>query len=294
MAFFGIIPIVVVLLVLLKVLFGPERRNKFWGSFGLVIALVVLCLSALRMHRDFGGGPRIVRMEQIPPNLIGSQQALQQRGIRSMTIPATQTGNDWSLRTFSDATDAPTTQISQLWVDDWQAYLNSTNFRGFRAESSDVSVTELESRGQAIHHASEVLMQSLAGDSRIRQLMRNTSANREMIRQQIEFAIQSGSVIVSQCVRTTEKSYGTLWKTYLLIDTSPAKLDPLVRQLTQQLAVHRKEKLTAAASIGATMLVVLLLYAFLNTVTKGYFIWRLRAGVILVLIAGVLIFFANV
>lgn len=187
-------------------------------------------------------------------------------------------------------TSGPATQTAQLWIDDWNAFVNSSHFSGFRAESTDVCPTEQESRAEAAGNAVDILMQRVSNDPRVDQALARLNGSREMIKQRLASAIQSGSLVEGQYIHTTEKPYGTLYKTYLLIDTSAEKLNPLIQQLNRQIVAQRRQTLTAAGSIAATVLVVLLLYAFLNTVTKGYFIWRLRAAVILALIAGVLIF----
>jgi len=50
----------------------------------------------------------------------------------------------------------------------------------------------------------------------------------------------------------------------------------------------------ALGAVAGLAVVIGLLYAFINAVTKGYFMWRLRAVALLVAIAAVLIVFARI
>jgi hypothetical protein len=264
---FGIIPIVVVLLVLVKVMFGPERRNKFWVAFGLGMALLVLLGWANRFHTHFSGWPRLERSSRAQVHSPPLPPAVRTSGVRGVR-PAT----------------GPATQTSWLWVNDWSAFVSSTNFNGFRAESSDSCPTDSESRREAIADATRGLTQIVQAHPRLTRPL-----GRGEIERQITAALQEGSLIQGRYVHRTDKSYGSLYKTYLLVDTSPARLDPLVKRLNQQISAQRRQTLTAAGSTAATILVVLLLYAFLNTVTKGYFVWKLRAAALLMMIAAVMV-----
>lgn len=262
------LPFLVFPLVLLLVFCLAKGSCRRGGApIGLILLVVLggFLMIGLRMSRirsDFGGVPAIVR---VSPARV------------QVATPAAR------------ASTGPSSQTSKLWIDDWTAFTNSSRFSGFRVESSDTCATEAESLNEAIQAAARDLytVVSTRPEVQSRTMIPNQS---NLLMQQVTSAVVSQEVVAEQFIRTTEKSYGTLWKTFLLIDTSPSKINPLVRRINQQVSATQKRTLTTAGSIAATMLVVLLLYAFLNTVTKGYFIWRLRAAVILVLIAGVLVF----
>jgi uncharacterized membrane protein YdcZ (DUF606 family) len=79
------------------------------------------------------------------------------------------------------------------------------------------------------------------------------------------------------------------------VDTSARAIESNFAAPYQQLADaqaegRRNEWVSLAGLIG----VIFLLYSFLNSATKGYFVWRLRAVATLVLIAAVLAIFALV
>lgn len=290
------IPILLLAVLFGAVLMSSNRRGaKFVMLTMLGLLLVATAMFGVRLRSDFGpGGPPVARRGPMPPNYYDAQLDLQQRGMRSMTIPA-QTSQPWTIETDAPATQSAQSQrSSQLWVADWQAYRNNTNFNGFRVESSDTSPTAQASLEEARRQAVSELQRMLLSDPRVSRAMGNLRMSRPVLTQRIEAEIRTGSMVVGQSVHSIDKSYGTLWKTYLLIDTSPGAMNRLVGQITRDANLQRRQVFTTAGSLAALMLVIVLLYAFLNTVTKGYFVWKLRAAVILVLIAGVLVFCATV
>lgn len=238
-----------------------RRRGGPVGFLLLVAAIAVFAFAMRRVRTDFGGWPRI---ERVAP-------------ASSILLP-----------TLSPSTP-PTTQASEAWVSDWGTYLRETSFKGFRAESSDTCVTPGEAVEQAIRTAAERVYAMVKNRPELanRPMLPNRRGE-DLLMQELVHAIASEQLIVDQTMLRTEKSYGTLWKSYLLIDTSPQRLNPLVKNIGRTLATDRRQTYAAAGSIAATMVVVLLLYAFLNTVTKGYFIWRLRATALLLMIVVVM------
>lgn len=257
--FFAVMLMLVLAGVIVVLLFGSSRRSgKIWAIVALVIAMAAVAfIAGVFVVRSSGRLPVVV-MPQPRPEL------------RKFPVHAPAT--------------IPATQTNWLWVNDWSAFVSTTNFNGFRAESTDSAPTDSDSRTEAINDAARGLTQMVLAHPRLTRPL----AQRNDIERQVTAVLNSGSLINGRYVYRTDRSYGSLYKTYLLIDTSPSKLDPLVRQINQQISVTRQRNLTAAGSVAATVLVVLLLYAFLNTVTKGYFVWKLRAAMILLMIGAVM------
>jgi hypothetical protein len=52
---------------------------------------------------------------------------------------------------------------------------------------------------------------------------------------------------------------------------------------------RRAEQVRGWGSVAAFLAVIVLLYLLVNSLTKGYFVWRLRAGALLLTIAGILV-----
>ena len=84
----------------------------------------------------------------------------------------------------------PTTQISNLWIEDWPQFVNTTHWQGFRAESSDTCVTEAEARQEAINNAATSMSQLVLADPSFR-------TEREMVSHDLKNAIAAGTVMAS-------------------------------------------------------------------------------------------------
>jgi hypothetical protein len=123
-------------------------------------------------------------------------------------------------------------------------------------------------------------------------LLRNV-VNDDWTKNQIKSSVSRGVDITDRHVDRIDKLYGTLWKETLAVNTSPSAIEsnfaaPYLKLAEAQAAGRRNEWASLAGLAG----VMILLYSFLNSATKGYFVWRLRAVATLVLIAAVLAIFA--
>jgi hypothetical protein len=115
----------------------------------------------------------------------------------------------------------------------------------------------------------------------------------EWIKTQIKSSVSRGVGIANRRVDRVDRPYGTLWKETLDVDSSAGAIEsnftgPYLELAQAQAQGKRKEWVSLAGLAG----VIVLLYSFLNSATKGYFVWRLRAIATLVLIAAVLAIFA--
>jgi hypothetical protein len=108
----------------------------------------------------------------------------------------------------------------------------------------------------------------------------------------IAAAVRSGQIVAEDYERRTDRSYGTTWKHYILMDTSPARLEPIVQRIRGDARMQLVNEATAWGSLGALLGVIVLLYVFLNAATRGYFAWRLRAAAVMLVIVAVLVVFA--
>ncbi len=255
---------------------------------GLVIGLAMLMLLVLggavfllsfraRLVRDFGGVPSLQSIRPVP----NTSLALIERDDRGRSVvdirpsPATQT--------------SPSTMAStKRWVDDWVGWVNSAG-RGtafLRAVSTGPCISEPEAREQAIAQAARELKPIVL--SQLVQNLRTSSFDNALLEAVITDALRSGRLIVDQYLTRTNKPYGSLWTCYLLIDRSPLALDPVVQRVYKASQAHVTLEKTKWLSIAALAAVIVLLYAFLNAATKGYFVWRLRSVALLIAIAAVL------
>jgi hypothetical protein len=193
--------------------------------------------------------------------------------------------------------------VEKPWADDWNLYRNSEpDKRWMLAESTQLYANEAEAMDSAQRRAVELLAplvkESMSAKAKRsgREIIRVTD---EWVRKAILSSVQrnhDNQLIPDQFVQKFDRPYGEVWKASLLIDASQKTMDSLVASYNAlanaERNVERKSKVTGFSAIGGMALVVVLLYAFLNSATKGYFAWRLRALALLAVIAGVLVVFA--
>ncbi|HVT88684.1 MAG TPA: hypothetical protein VHD56_07530 [Tepidisphaeraceae bacterium] len=183
----------------------------------------------------------------------------------------------------------PTTQASKPWVEDWAAYVSSAKSRGWRmirAESGDACVTIEEAKEQAIERATNQVEQIIRPQIQQRfALPANISSE---VHRQIAAALSRGEMVSDQYLKKIDKPYGTLWKQYILIDVGGADVAPLVAKASREVKTNFAAHMAGWISLAALSGVIVLVYAFLNSATKGYFVWRLRTAAILIVIAAVL------
>jgi hypothetical protein len=98
--------------------------------------------------------------------------------------------------------------------------------------------------------------------------------------------VLQGGFIVDRFAQSFEGSVGKIWRQALLIDVSGSKLAQLAGQKARE---FREVKMTWArmglSAVGVVLLIGVI-YFFLNMATRGYYEWSLRiAGVILAIVA---------
>ena len=170
------------------------------------------------------------------------------------------------------------------WVEDFSAFLNAKPNRRFViAKSAESCMTESEANHQALENACAQLTQMLSRISRRRSGVPAPLASRVDAEDILE-----GDLILDRFVQSFEGSAGRIWRQALLIDGSTNQLEQLARR---KAAMTRAVKMNWArmfVSIFGLLLLITIVYAFLNAATKGYYTWSLRiAGIVL---AAVVIF----
>jgi hypothetical protein len=199
------------------------------------------------------------------------------------------TGSQRSTQTQVEATTSPATAIDPSWIDNWPLFVEKTDWHGFRAESFVPCVSENEARQKALERATDDVYQLVATDPAVTGSYRYRSAAHPMLAQQILARLKAGDFIAAQKVRSIDKGYATLWNVYLLIDTSKPNLDSLLGDFQVSADAAFTRQVQSVASLAALAAIIVLLYGFLNAATKGYFVWRLRAAAMMILIVAVLV-----
>lgn len=162
--------------------------------------------------------------------------------------------------------------VEKPWVDDFTEFLNNKpNSRFLVAKSSESCLSEAEANRQAMENAC----------AQVGPLLTN-------LQDPIKFSssdILENGLIMDRFVQSFYGSAGKIWRQALLIDTSKEKLNRLVRRNIQLARARRFSFIRTFSSMAGLFILIIIVYAFLNAATKGYYTWSLRvAGFVLALI----------
>jgi hypothetical protein len=168
--------------------------------------------------------------------------------------------------------------VEKPWIDDFAEFLNNKpNSRFLVAKSSESCLSEAEANRQAIENACAQLGPLL---TKLRDPIKLSSND-----------ILENGMVVDRFVQSFYGSAGNIWRQALLIDVSNEKLNQLVRRNVMIARARRFGFIRTISSIAGLFILIIIVYAFLNAATKGYYTWSLRiAGFVLALIL-IFIFF---
>jgi hypothetical protein len=185
--------------------------------------------------------------------------------------------------------------VDKPWMDDWETFSNAeTKGRWIRAQSEIPVPTEAEAMKRALAAASKELW------PRVRQQMNARNAARpgaikvgeEWVRARLEARLRQGEHVTDRFIQTYQRPYGQVWQISILVDASSDDINEMARHCASLARAEFGAKAVTFGSIAGLFGVILLLYFLVNAVTRGYFLWRLRAAALLLGIAGILIVLA--
>ena len=176
--------------------------------------------------------------------------------------------------------------VDKPWAEDFSGFLNTRpNSRFIIAKSTESCMTEAEANQQAVQNAC----------SQVANMIGQTPLRRSGV--PVSFArpvnstdILDGNFIMDRFVQSFEGTAGKIWRQALLVDVSTEKL----KNLAQRKAVIALARKTGFArmffSILGLIVLITVVYAFLNAATKGYYVWSLRiAGFVFALVVIILL-----
>ena len=171
--------------------------------------------------------------------------------------------------------------VDKPWVEDFSGFSNTRPKRQFIiARSAESCVTEAEANHQAIQDACAQVGKMLG-----RALPRLSGKPMSFVSQVNSDDLLEGGFILDRFVQSFKGTAGPIWRQSLLIDASAEKLTQLAQRKE---GFARAAKTTWARmffSILGLLMLITVVYAFLNAATKGYYAWSLRiAGIVLALV----------
>ncbi len=171
--------------------------------------------------------------------------------------------------------------VEKPWVNDFSGFLNNKpSGRFIIAKSSESCLTESEANHQAMESACNQVAEMLRQNSH--SLL---GARSGLLSKVNSNDVLEGGLVLDRFVQSFEGTAGKIWRQALLIDASTEKLTQLAHRKADMV---RAKKITWArtfSSIAGLLVLITVVYVFLNAATKGYYVWSLRiAGFVLALI----------
>lgn len=170
------------------------------------------------------------------------------------------------------------------WLTDLAGYQSTfPNSRFVVARSHSSATDEQTARGEAINDACQQVIQVLW----------DMNPNRgKLISGSLTFTttdLESHGLILDRFSQQLYGMAGPICRDALLIDLSPAKIQPLANAKFAMIAEQQKTWARILLSFVGMAAVILVVYAFLNAATRGYYAWSLRIAALVLLGVGVAI-----
>ncbi len=176
--------------------------------------------------------------------------------------------------------------VEKPWVEDFSGFLNTKpNSRFIIAKSADSCLTEAEANRQAVEDACTQVTEMLG------QASRGLYGTPTPFARPVNSAdILEGDFILDRFVQSFRGTAGKIWRQALLIEASAEKLTQLAHQKAVTARARKMTWARMSLSIVGLLVLITVVYAFLNAATKGYYVWSLRvAGIVLALIVIILL-----
>lgn len=171
---------------------------------------------------------------------------------------------------------------SKAWVDETSAFLsNDGGKQWIIGRSTTPCVSEREATEKACQDAARQMAGLLNDVVRGKVI---PAGNREWFRRRILADLNTGRFIYDRSVSKNHKPYGDLWSAEILIDASNESLRSIGVEYSRVLDDERRASMRRRGSLVGLCAAILLIYAIVNSVTKGYFQRRLRVGAVLSLV----------
>jgi len=96
---------------------------------------------------------------------------------------------------------------------------------------------------------------------------------------------QREGIIYDRFAQKLKRPYGDIWTEHILIDASPKKLQIMASRINKIPHAQQLNRLSKIGSIIGLIVLILVVYLFLNMATKGYYTWSLRIAGVVCLVA---------
>jgi hypothetical protein len=198
----------------------------------------------------------------------------------SATVDDSPTDVAETLRMLSDS---QVNDESKGWATRFVDFVNDHPGRQWIVGTCDrPCLSEAEASGAARADAARKLYPIIARRLNARR------SDASMLQQLVWSDVQNNRLESDRFAEQFSRPYGKVWTESVLLDVSPDRIQPLVDQYRHQLNVQNLQLRRRAGLGGFAIAATALIYLVLNSVTRGYFTFRLRL-VAMVIVAAVLI-----
>lgn len=153
----------------------------------------------------------------------------------------------------------------------------------FVARSFSPAVTEAEAIELARRDAVESLLPRLGDvvDLRVRERKLRSAApvsrpSEQTLRAILRAELAGDAMIRSREVSRQQKSYGDVYSASLVIEADPRALDRMAERAMSVSRGAARRSMIATAGTGALLGGIVVIYLAANSLTRGYYQWRLR------------------
>lgn len=179
----------------------------------------------------------------------------------------------------------------KLWADDFLAFKNQKpKGTWIVARSSSPAATPAEAAAEARHSAAESL-RKLVRERAPKDRLRWDDEGNEWLKEKLEKDLREDLHIADKFEQRFDRTYAIVFREALLVDVSSDTIKKLSNDYASELNKRRETWQHVIFSVGGLFALVYVLYLFVNSATRGYFVWRLRTTATLLAFVGALLVF---
>ena len=187
----------------------------------------------------------------------------------------------------------------KCWAADFKNFTaQNAKHRYVLGQTQKFASSEADALAAARQSAAKEIWEPLKDAMNARNLGRpgSISVTEGFVIRQVESMLKQGKCVEDTFVQRFDGPNGEVWRASVLVSLSPANMDAMVKLVGQAARAtvaakneRRVEQAKGWGSVAAFLAVIVLLYLLVNSLTKGYFVWRLRAAALLLCIVGILV-----
>ena len=172
--------------------------------------------------------------------------------------------------------------IEKPWLENFSSFTSDrTQGHWILAQSQGSCMSESEAQHQARIGAAGQLQSFVMSRLPSERIPLRREAYITALQRQLESNVVNGTFVADRFTQSLQLpvSGQRVWRSALLVHVSPDELDRVARNFTQGQRNRRATWVTTAGSAVGMVVVICVVYVFLNAATKGYFTWPLRLAV---------------